>query len=401
MGFCITVLLKWLFPNAYIGVLSLRYGLTKARTKSKWCKKLTQRHLSRLVASLTDFHKSQCFFMLATNIAALVVIRRGGLEPQSLQQMYNTWIFIKVVAINGFLPITFTMVNLYAVGILSWYIIILSILTVALSIGTFTAVGHFSPSEQEMQNLAQIARSGGPQECEYRQPGVYCFSPIGGYDTSTDYTTSTVDADSSSILCFCLIVMVLLVGHKLKLHDKAPIQRLQHFMTVRLLLYTHMFWILLSTSLWRRIATYVHSISQKTTLLHVMHISKLLISTWKPSAFILLEARLKVVILKCHQTKAWQSCVTSSSLIYSRAKEQIKVLGWKGVAALALKVGACVLIIYFYAQVFMMFIRDLSWFAENDVYSKTWNFGQVVAITVWAPPVCEFFHLEIRKISTL
>ncbi|KAL8936890.1 MAG: hypothetical protein Q9216_004692 [Gyalolechia sp. 2 TL-2023] len=43
-----------------------------------------------------------------------------------------------------------------------------------------------------------------------------------------------------------------------------------------------------------------------------------------------------------------------------------------------------------------MFLRDLAWFAENDVYSKTWNFGQIVAITVWAPPVCEFIHLEIR-----
>lgn len=28
---------------------------------------------------------------------------------------------------------------------------------------------------------------------------------------------------------------------------------------------------------------------------------------------------------------------------------------------------------------------------------KTWSFGQIVAMTVWAPPLCEYFYLEWRK----
>lgn len=33
------------------------------------------------------------------------------------------------------------------------------------------------------------------------------------------------------------------------------------------------------------------------------------------------------------------------------------------------------------------------------VDTKTWTFGQIVAIIVWAPPVCEYFHLELLGIT--
>ena len=32
----------------------------------------------------------------------------------------------------------------------------------------------------------------------------------------------------------------------------------------------------------------------------------------------------------------------------------------------------------------------------TKVDHRTWTFGQVVAITVWTPPLCEYFHLEVR-----
>ena len=33
---------------------------------------------------------------------------------------------------------------------------------------------------------------------------------------------------------------------------------------------------------------------------------------------------------------------------------------------------------------------------QTKVDNRTWTFGQVVAITVWTPPLCEYFHLELR-----
>ena len=41
-------------------------------------------------------------------------------------------------------------------------------------------------------------------------------------------------------------------------------------------------------------------------------------------------------------------------------------------------------------------MRDLAWFASRNVYNNTWNFGQIVAITIWAPVVAEWAHLEFR-----
>lgn len=136
---------------------------------------MAQKHLSRLVAALTDFHKAQCFFMLAINIAALVVIQRGGFDPQSLQQMYNTYLFLRVLAVNGFLPITFTLTNLYLVGMLSWFLTLLSSVTIALSVATLASAGQFNPSVADMTRLAELAASGGPEECDGRKPGIYCM----------------------------------------------------------------------------------------------------------------------------------------------------------------------------------------------------------------------------------
>lgn len=53
----------------------------------------------------------------------------------------------------------------------------------------------------------------------------------------------------------------------------------------------------------------------------------------------------------------------------------------------------CCLYIYWFA----VFIKDLEWFAHNGVSVDSWSFGQVVAITVWAEPLCEYFHLELRE----
>lgn len=45
---------------------------------------------------------------------------------------------------------------------------------------------------------------------------------------------------------------------------------------------------------------------------------------------------------------------------------------------------------------FRTFFIDLAWFADL-VDQDTWGFGQIVAITVWAGPLCEYIHLELRE----
>ena len=182
-----------------------------------------QKHLSRLLSALTDFHKAQCFFTLATTIAALVAIHRGGFEPESLQQIYNTWIFLRVIAVNGFLTISFTLTNLYLVNMLSWYLILLSTLSVATSMAALFSVGTFVLSDQEMEYLANLSKSGGPPECNFTSPGVYCHrapwlnyyvdsKARRGWVSSTNF--SLVNQNTEPVLAFCLTIMFLLIVYK-------------------------------------------------------------------------------------------------------------------------------------------------------------------------------------------
>ncbi|KAL9601931.1 MAG: hypothetical protein Q9219_002155 [cf. Caloplaca sp. 3 TL-2023] len=341
--------------------------------------------------------------MLATNIAALVVVKKGGLDPQSLQQMYNTWVFLKVVAINGFLPITFTLTNLYLVGLDSWYMIIISGLTVASSVCTFAAVGRFNPSSSEMANLAAIASSGGPQECDYRQPGVYCYRSLGdssgdtSYYISTSYSSSTVDSDAAAILAFCLTVMILVLGHRSKVQILALTKFPRHIVLAVLFSFV-LFLQTLSDHLGLlRTTKLVFWEIQKAISTSMNCISKHLTEISKSSLLAPVLVRFSSFAIQWKRSRIWQLVKRGAQHHYSRLLEHFKTVGWKGSAELAFKfgIGACFSLLY--VNFFVMFLRDLAWFSSNKVYNKTWNFGQVVAITVWAPPICEFIHLEIRE----
>ena len=119
LGFICTLVWKWMIPNIHFYYQAFQHGWSEAEKRSQHLNEVSQDHLTQLLAALTDFHKTQCFFMLSINITVLVVIQRGGFDPQSLQQTHDTYVFLLVLAANGFLPITFTLTNLYLVGMLS------------------------------------------------------------------------------------------------------------------------------------------------------------------------------------------------------------------------------------------------------------------------------------------
>lgn len=53
-----------------------------------------------------------------------------------------------------------------------------------------------------------------------------------------------------------------------------------------------------------------------------------------------------------------------------------------------------------YIWFFRTFFIDLAWFAHL-VDHHSWAFGQIVAITVWAGPLCEYIHLELRECTVV
>lgn len=74
-------------------------------------------------------------------------------------------------------------------------------------------------------------------------------------------------------------------------------------------------------------------------------------------------------------------------------------LGWPNFLLALVAFFSYVVFFGLYVHFFMIFCNDLAYFAYNGVDTSSWSFGQIVAITVWAAPVCEYLHLELRESS--
>lgn len=149
--------------------------------------------------------------MLAIQIAAQVVQRKGGLQPNNLQQLYNTFVVIRSVSISGYLPVTFTLYALYSAGKTSWFLTILSGITITLSAVTKFSLSSFSPSQGDLEHLKNIP---GPTTCGNLDPSVYCLRAIStggiyGFDMATG------SWGASEIFAFCTLIFVLLILYQL------------------------------------------------------------------------------------------------------------------------------------------------------------------------------------------
>ncbi len=212
LSFILLVWWNWGIYYVCFGALLLPRGYSKAKRIAQRIRNGSRnKHLPSLTGALAEFQKAQCFFMLAINIAALVNINIGGFQPNSLQQLYNTYVLIKSISISGYLPVTFTLFTLHLVDVVSWYLLVLSIVTVFVSLATLFVLGSFSPSQDDLNYLSQQALSGGPASCGTKNPFVYCYSPASGDD---DYDSTDPSSGAYSMLGFCLVVLILLVAHQ-------------------------------------------------------------------------------------------------------------------------------------------------------------------------------------------
>ena len=130
---------------------SLAYGLYRhgyetaydeaQAIRNKWVHKK-----DRITEGLIEFHKAQCFFMLAIQAASLIAKHGTLLDRSDLQQIHNDSAFINVLSVGGHLPITFVLYTIRTTGHKSWYLLLLSTCTVALSAAALLTVGYSAPS---------------------------------------------------------------------------------------------------------------------------------------------------------------------------------------------------------------------------------------------------------------
>ena len=188
----------------------LRYGIASAKKRKKGLGERRREHPEALTSALVEFQKAQCFFMLATNIAGIKVQDEGGLDPTSLQQLYNTYIFIKSIAIGGYLPITFTLFTLHMLDKLSWYLLVLSASSIGVAIATLTMKGTFNPNLEDLKSISELYNSTtGPTSCGSHTITAQCYSAI-PYDYSAFNEINTGDG-ADAILIFCLVTFAILI----------------------------------------------------------------------------------------------------------------------------------------------------------------------------------------------
>lgn len=341
--------------------------MRKQKTESEVCNQRREERLGSLTSALTDFQKAQSFLMLAINSAALRVIYKGGLDPTSLQELYNTHVFIKITSISGYLPVTFTLFTLHTVHKVSCYLLILSMSTVAISTVTLVTTGEFHPAPNDLENLQLLAKTGGPATCASMNPMTYCLTALGGgvltgiqQDQGTDYSTgSSIDVSNGAVqmLGWCLLVLAYLIGDTCRL---SWIARRPHF----------------TPQVEDTMAFY----------------------TWVPSHLAAVPfiqgSRIRHVATRISK-KLWPNALREK--IKAEMGSLIQHFGATERRKIACRAAIHATVFFVYIYWFAIFLRDLRWFGQIGGYSDSWSFGQIVAITVWVGPLCEYLHLEIRK----
>ena len=357
--------------------------------------------LAALTSALVGFHKAQCFFVLAINIAAQVDRAKGGLQPQSLQQLYNTWVLIKSISIGGYLPVTFTLFTLHLVDLVSWYLLSLTICTVAVSIATLVTIGNFNPSDADISYLSQVSSTNGPTACGERTPGAWCYIP--------NYVNYGTDPSNGaySMLYLCIFVLLLLTAKQLGLDSYlSNVHRREfrkYFPKARHIERWYSIGRKGFIAAWEVFRTVQQNILEHRKSKHLRRSFFYHMSSWKPLSQQILSWRVLSWTQSEGFTKVAESTNKDLRLRGLLAKEAIikklkvfRSTDWRKASQSAFIVLLYATILGFYIYFFVIFCQDLAWFAWNGV-SNTWSFGQIVAITVWAEPLCEYIHLEIRE----
>ncbi|CAD6591488.1 MAG: hypothetical protein ASARMPRED_005411 [Alectoria sarmentosa] len=532
LSFLLVVWWNWGIYYICFGALLVPRGYSRAKKIAQRVRNNSRnKHLPSLTGALAEFQKAQCFFMLAINIAALVNRNSGGFQPNSLQQLYNTYILIKSISISGYLPVTFTLFTLHLVDVVSWYLLVLSILTVLVSIATLFVIGNFSPSQDDLNYLSQQALSGGPDSCGTKNLLVYCYSPLGG--AAEDYDSINPASGAYSMLAFCLVVLILLIAnqyHAFKdpstgnpkpwlsfVRYKLSLRKIQFglalisiglngyaiswypdsigdeygdfslpnlgppefvlFASCWTLLFVLYLSLTSATAYTRterpigrffnqKLAFAVDSLSTvfwfagfialaifyqtfslcaciafvATTVFAARHMLRTRnersdkhnrgkqywvlqrfsnhylkrqlirkvpswkrftrkVPSWKQTSRKIPSWMKRPMVVDAY-TRLQQNTLPTMKVHTRRAYQDVKThvstLDWPSTATSAAFFSMYLVFFSLYIHWFNIFIQDLAWFAYNGVDSSSWSFGQVVAIMVWAEPLSEYFHLELR-----
>ena len=152
---------------------------------SKGERKIGKRHRDAVAIALVEFHKNQCYFISAIQIAVIVLLHRAFIRwdySQILAPIFDVLLAIPL-ALNGLVPTVFTLCCISRYGRLSWYGIILTSITGALSTGSLVLSYRFT--QTEAPSLDEIMG----EQSLLAQSRIICGSKSGDLGTRAELTT--------------------------------------------------------------------------------------------------------------------------------------------------------------------------------------------------------------------
>ena len=334
----------------------LRHGFSRAKTDAWKRHGRYREHKDRLIEALIEFQKAQCFFMLAIQIAALVVMGTGTLNAGSLEEIYNDYTFFIKLSTGGFLPIAFMLFELRTVHSRSWYVFLLSACTVAVS----------SVTLYKARNVIPAPKFPGAQypNCASLSPVAYCLGDM----KSLGYYQARSSSGAKPALIYSLIILGGLFIDQAGLLRRSSIQRL---------------WTLVTQTEWRR--------AKRTVVGRFPDCGGFKHNRFSNSRFF--NNRL-------FKNQLFSSRFFNKQLFKNRYFNWIGLHSWRDwrdVSKVLLHWGITIGFLFY----FVVYLQTLG--SVNDPVQgiptnfSEWSFGQIVAITVWAGPLLQYLYLEIRK----
>ncbi|KAI4243399.1 MAG: hypothetical protein LQ352_007048, partial [Teloschistes flavicans] len=196
----------WLY-YALLGFFLL-VSRDQAYEKAERIRRINLRHrIPNLISALVEFQKAQCFFMIAVQVAAIIIARKGGFQAQTLQQLSNSYSAMTLLAICGYLPVLVTLLNLHGAGKSSWYLMVLSTITVIISGVTVFTTRRFDPAPVDLAHLYNI--TGHWASCGFHDPTTWCLN----HQTIDPFS---YPGGAEHTFIFCTILLAFLFLDKLR-----------------------------------------------------------------------------------------------------------------------------------------------------------------------------------------
>lgn len=329
---------SWIYHLYFVGLRRFKgLGLKAAKKKAlDFQKKWIDRHLKILLIALVEFQKAQCFFILPVQAAALAALSGVTtiLTPTTPQQYLNHRYLFELFGISGMLPVMLILFTLHGAGQKSWYLLGMSTIAVAISAATVLQV----------TSLPSLDFSPGTRysACAYQDTTTLCFSFDFEILNDEQGAIFVLAGGYVSIMTLSLVVLAILTLDFLWNPEKPA------FVPIR-------DWL-------------IHYIDQQK----IKYATQPERVNGKPMT----STRLERIQLKLGRDWAKKFVRVVYSLMYS--------VVW---AFLLLYLG----------EVFSTWASLTSDTEMDLIETRTWSFGQIVAVTIWAAPLCEWVYLEFRK----